>query len=156
MYTDKQWLEEKYLEERLTHKDIANLCGVVRTTISKWCKRFNIETREIKGCEHPNWKGGRYQDKDSYWYILKSEHPRANKSGYILEHILITEEKLGRYLKDGEVVHHIDGDRTNNNPSNLYVCEKGEHHSLHWKMNSMIKTLLDKKIVTFKDGDYHL
>ena len=39
------------------------------------------------------------------------DHPRYKNNGKeqrISEHILIAEKKIGRYLKDSEVVHHID------------------------------------------------
>ena len=47
------------------------------------------------------------------------------------EHRYIMEQKLGRKLKRNEVVHHIDGDRTNNDISNLIVMSRGEHSALH-------------------------
>ena len=38
---------------------------------------------------------------------------------------------IGRLLKDDEVVHHIDRDKKNNNPSNLLILTKKEHSRLH-------------------------
>lgn len=48
-------------------------------------------------------------------------------------HRLIAEKMLGRRLKNGEVVHHIDGDKTNNDPSNLMVFKTGRDHVLFHK-----------------------
>ena len=45
-------------------------------------------------------------------------HPRAN-NGYVLEHILVMEEVLGRYLLPGETVHHRNGIKHDNRPENL-------------------------------------
>lgn len=39
--------------------------------------------------------------------------------GWELEHRVVMKKMLGRDLLPGESVHHIDGDRTNNDPSNL-------------------------------------
>ena len=48
------------------------------------------------------------------------------------EHRLVAEEKLGRPLRKGEVVHHIDGDYKNNDPNNLMILpSQREHVKLH-------------------------
>ena len=49
----------------------------------------------------------------------------------VREHVLIAEEKIGRKLKKNEVVHHMDGDKMNNNPENLTVVTRGEHAKIH-------------------------
>ena len=46
-------------------------------------------------------------------------------------HRVVVEELMGRPLKDDEVVHHIDGDCTNNAPDNLTVMTQAEHTRLH-------------------------
>ena len=44
----------------------------------------------------------------------------------------IAEQKIGRKLQPGEVVHHIDGDRTNNDPENLMVLpSRSAHGRIH-------------------------
>ena len=48
------------------------------------------------------------------------------------EHRIVAEQMLGRPLKKGEVVHHIDGNKRNNQPENLLVLSsQSEHASLH-------------------------
>lgn len=47
------------------------------------------------------------------------------------EHVAIAECKLGRELKQNEVVHHIDRNRLNNSPENLEVLTKTQHARLH-------------------------
>ena len=47
-------------------------------------------------------------------------------------HRRIAEAKLGRPLQKGEVVHHIDGNKLNNDPANLEVLSsQSEHCKVH-------------------------
>ncbi|MBA4707544.1 HNH endonuclease signature motif containing protein [Aquitalea aquatica] len=57
------------------------------------------------------------------------------------EHILVAEKALGRKLRNfgrgnpnTEVVHHIDGNKTNNAPSNLLVCTHRYRTELHHRL----------------------
>lgn len=44
-------------------------------------------------------------------------------------HRLVAAESLGRALRPGEVVYHLDGDCTNNAPENLVVLPNQRHHA---------------------------
>jgi len=44
-YRNKEWLEKKYLVERLDPNEIAKLCEVYPDTIRKWLRKFNIPRR---------------------------------------------------------------------------------------------------------------
>ena len=53
-------------------------------------------------------------------------------------HRIVAEQILGRPLKPGEVVHHIDGNKRNNDPSNLQVlASQAEHARLHFTKKVM-------------------
>lgn len=69
---------------------------------------------------------------NGYRCLYRPEHPRAHQNGYVYEHILVMEEKLGRALVAGEVVHHVDFVKTNNAPDNLIALpSQSEHIKLH-------------------------
>lgn len=53
------------------------------------------------------------------------------KRGGRHEHRAVAEEMLGRQLGFSDVVHHIDGDKRNNDPSNLQVLTRAEHMREH-------------------------
>ena len=53
----------------------------------------------------------------------------AHKDGYVYVHRLKAEEKLGRKLKHGECVHHIDGDKLNNDIDNLMIFKTTADHT---------------------------
>lgn len=48
-------------------------------------------------------------------------------------HRIVAEQKIGRSLKKGEIVHHIDGNKRNNDPSNLMIITQSEHCALHFR-----------------------
>ena len=54
------------------------------------------------------------------------------------EHRIVAEKMLGRKLKKGEVVHHIDGNKRNNDKNNLMVLpSQSEHAKLHIRENKL-------------------
>jgi len=129
---DKKWLQIEYKEEKLSISEIAKECEVSFMTIARWLDRFGI--RKIKshgitrrGPEAGYWKGGKYQDHASgYIYSYNPEHPFHNKKGYILEHRLVMEKFIGRYLKSNEIVHHRNKIKNDNRVENLEIIILGE------------------------------
>ena len=84
------------------------------------------------GNKNPCWKGGKSLSSKGYILVRAPEHPRASTNGYVFEHIIILESKLGRPLLPWECSHHKNEIKTDNRPENLEVKIRGKHTILHW------------------------
>ena len=81
-----------------------------------------------------NWKGGRGIDpRGAAWVYVPGSSDGIIKAHTISEYRLIAAKKIGRPLLDNEIVHHIDGDVTNNDFENIQVMTQSEHCSIHTK-----------------------
>lgn len=87
------------------------------------------------GPDHPSWKGGRTL-KHGYVAVLitPGRHVPGGPARQRHEHTVIAEQALGRRLRRGEVVHHIDGNKTNNAHDNLIIMPAGYHRWLHARL----------------------
>lgn len=82
-----------------------------------------------------------------YRVVYMPESGMANKNGWVLLHRIVIAKSIGRDLRPEEVVHHIDGDKTNNNLSNLMLFpNNAEHRRYHAKQkrDQKIAELLEK------------
>lgn len=86
-----------------------------------WGKHPKAWNKGLIGEFSHNWKGGVHKRKDGYYRI------RVNGKRYLLHRFLLKDR-----LKKSNVVHHKDGDPSNNNLTNLVVLKsQAEHARLH-------------------------
>ena len=169
----REWLYGKYITEKLSMTEVAKILNCYPSTVHKWIVKYKIPARtrseankgiykgirrspatEFKKGQHMgvnawNWKGGRNRIHGGYIGILIPEHPRAIKSGYVLEHRLVMEKHIGRYLESHEIVHHINGIKDDNRIENLELMAGQKFHSLTYR-----KAYEDGYKQGFKDGTY--
>jgi hypothetical protein len=108
-----------------TLREVATQIGASAETIRRILIRAGVSRRPRGVRRSP---GSRITDKDGYVLVRKPEHPFANSAGYIREHRLVMERAIGRWLTEKEVVHHIDGDKSNNAPENLQLFGSNSEH----------------------------
>ena len=130
---DINQLKQLYLDEGLSISETANRLGYAYGAVHSALRRFGIPRRH-KGSEpgekHPSWKGGKVSTGYGYFQIKKRGHCRANKQGYVLEHILVWEQTHNRPLPKGWSVHHINGIKSDNRPANLKALPSKKHNTL--------------------------
>jgi len=56
------------------------------------------------------------------------KHPLADSNGYVYEHVLVW-VSAGRETAPGAVIHHLNGDKTDNRLGNLLYMSR-EYHNL--------------------------
>lgn len=107
-------------------------------------------SQELKGSNHPSWKGGTYISHDGYRMIYcPIDNPKNKWKYYRKEHIVVIEEYLGRKLAKGEVIHHIDGNKLNNTLNNLIVLDQKHHRQLHAQLQSISYLLIENGYIRY-------
>lgn len=139
----KQWIKKLNLPKR-------KLGEIIRPywTGKKRHELGKVLSKKHKGKfrmeKNPAWKGGR-TIRSGYPAIRVYKHPYGcsdhnKKYGrYVLEHRLIMENHLKRYLKPTELVHHIDGNRFNNSIDNLVITNRKSHPKIHKNIKAKLK-----------------
>lgn len=98
---------------------------------SRTCKYAHLHF--VLGVDHPCWKGGHpLQLGYLMRYAPDDPHVTAAQGRYAREHRIVASQKIGRPLYSNEIVHHVNGDRTDNRPDNLEVMTQSAHMKLHW------------------------
>lgn len=124
-------LDYLYWHEMKTAAQIGEMYSIHSATVRLYLRRYGIPRRPPGGQQgflNAAWQGGVVIDKNGYVLVHAPQHPNARDNGKVLEHRLVMESVLGRYLEPNEVVHHKDGNKRNNDPSNLEVYKSNAAH----------------------------
>lgn len=105
---------------------LQNRCKECNKLVSLNCTTGLCKSCGRKGILSPQWKGGTRIGESGYRLLLIPDHPHAHKSGYVLEHIVVMCQHLGRALSPGENVHHRNGIRDGNRLENLELWSRSQ------------------------------
>jgi hypothetical protein len=84
-----------------------------------------------RGEKSGNWRGGARKTTHGYRQVLMPWHPRADSSGYVMEHIAVWEEETGVTVPPGFCIHHLNGNKSDNRIENLCLMLHGAHTKYH-------------------------
>lgn len=113
--------EQCFVRKYLADRGVAAICGQSCNGVRK--------TKAHTGATHK---------QRGYVVVHRPDHPMSDKAGKLLEHRLIMSEHLGRLLEAHEVVHHKDGNRSNNAIENLELLQSHkEHAAVHAKESEL-------------------
>lgn len=102
---------------------------------SKKCGLSNVGERNGR------WKGGVRTDH-KYLKVYSPNHPKKDFTGYVMQHRLVMEKHIGRFLEPKEVVHHINKVVTDNRIENLILFpSQKEHREHHVKISKHNRSL---------------
>jgi len=120
MKLDRQ-IEKLYFVHKKTPQEIAARFEIPIRYVHQLLSRFGPDL------EHFRKRAG------NEVLVFAPEHPKADKYGYVKEHIIVGEQKVGRLLRGDEMVIHRNGVKLDNRPENILVVRRAEH--LQWTKN---------------------
>lgn len=96
-----------------------------RSNPQRFCSRPCAARNQMRGRANPNYNGGLSAWPNGRAVICCSD------GSVVTFARAVAEADLGRPLRDDEVVHHVNGDVTDDRPENLRVLTRAEHIDLH-------------------------
>lgn len=126
-----------------------------RTYTSVWKKAYSIGLKSNIEVQFKNRSNARKREhkqkkfsQTGHIMIYKPKHHRADKYGWVFEHIVIWEEFNKIEIPTGYVVHHINEIKTDNRIENLTIMPRGEHiayHNSKRKYSEKTRAIMSKK-----------
>ena len=115
-----------------------------------------IKKPQFSSTNSGRWNGGEYVSSDGYIMSkIEGLFLQSGRQVYKRKHVLIYESFLGRQILTekgggGEQIHHIDGDKKNNDIENLILCSNAKDHRLmHGSLEKIAFDLVKSGIIKF-------
>lgn len=149
--------KKRYRKAYINYYVIKTICAICGSIIYRYRRSGKLKrsvctpickNELMSGSNNPNWTGGRKYKTSGHILIYLPNHP-GSKKGYYPEHRAIIENKIGRYLNQDEVIHHINCDPTDNSIDNLFLVAKNKHNKVHANLEKCVKALMEKGLLRF-------
>lgn len=150
-----------YINCKIGTKRMARLLCTDEKNVRVALREYNIPVRNQTWFvsqtaeNHFRWKGGKI-NRGGYAFSTKGNMGTRMKGRYKADHVEVMENYIGRPLVKGEYIHHIDGQKTNNNINNLYLTNSVEHSTLHGQLGRLAQEMYRRGYISFKNGQYHI
>lgn len=121
-----------------------------------------VHNNHPKASRQHRWKPGGSVASNGYVKVRVGKgHPLADPNGYAYEHHVVWCAAGRSRPAKGEIIHHRNGDKTDNRIENLELMERGTHNAEHLAVENRrcpnTGRLLPKKAAgNFLDGRQHL
>lgn len=102
---DEEWLRAQYVDERRPTTSIAEQLDVDHKTVRSYLRSHGIEIREMRGSDHPQWKGGYDEYYGPQWDEQREKALRRDQ--YRCQDCGIIEPDHRQKWDTGLNVHHI-------------------------------------------------
>ncbi len=90
-------------------------------------------------------------------YLGKQAKAYGRSDNFVFVHRKVMQDAIGRPLSSKEIIHHIDGNKLNNELSNLFLCSStSEHRDIHSQLEQLSLYLVRCGVITFSQGVYQL
>lgn len=99
--------------------------GIKKTP--EWRRKIGLAQ---KGEKANNWQGGKTEKRKNttFRWVKRPNHPHANGTGFIRRYRDVMEQHIGRFLTSKEVVHHVNGDPSDDRIENLMLFSNNSEH----------------------------
>lgn len=142
-----KWTEDEVSVLLINYNIVSNsvLCQMIpnKTPLAIYKKAYKLGLRKSpqieflnrsearRGEKGSNWRGGVKTTKKGYRQLLMPGHPRADRNGYVMEHIAVWEQETGVAIPDNCCIHHLNGIKNDNRIENLCLMLHGAHTVYH-------------------------
>lgn len=151
-WQEKSVLKELYEEKRLSQPQIAEKLGCDTSTVSKWLKKNDIQTRSIsegRKIRHRRTPANYRTNNKGYELV---ESIIGTKRRAVMVHRLIAVAEFGIEEVKGKDVHHKNNIPWDNRPENLKPMSPEKHASYHRKVDWLTELKVKEMLGTTKQS----